>query len=161
MGKVKSLCCYLWLGNMPTSAWGADTLDRWLENRLLPMAPIRYASCSLTTLGMLKESSRKKEKAGKERKQPSHTPPTYSQLSRGNRMPKVYPAFTYQDPKPANLSNSIRFYCHSSERHMHRTLQDEEPSTHGPGIYVCFQLIQLSGKRVWGIQLPLRLNFCD
>lgn len=62
MGKVKSPCCYLWLGNMPTSAWGADTLERWLENRLLPMAPIRYASCSLTTLGMLRESSRKKEK---------------------------------------------------------------------------------------------------
>lgn len=61
MGKVKSPCCYLWLGNMPTSAWGADTLERWLENRLLPMAPIRYASCSLTTLGILKESSRKKE----------------------------------------------------------------------------------------------------
>lgn len=61
MGKVKSSRCYLWLGNMPTSAWGADMLERWLENLLLPMAPIRYASCSLTTLGMLKESSRKKD----------------------------------------------------------------------------------------------------
>lgn len=51
--------CYLWLGNMPTSAGGADMLERWLEKRLLPMAPIRYASCSLTTLGMLTESSRR------------------------------------------------------------------------------------------------------
>lgn len=78
MGKVKSPCCYLWLGNMPTSAWGADTLERWLENRLLPMAPIRYASCSLTTLGILRESSRKREekkkKTTKEREQPSQTP---------------------------------------------------------------------------------------
>lgn len=23
---------YLWLGNMPTSAWGADMLETWLEN---------------------------------------------------------------------------------------------------------------------------------
>jgi len=68
MGKVKSSRRYLWLGNMPTSASGADTLERWLENRLLPMAPIRYASCSLTTLGMLKESSRKKDKKKKKGK---------------------------------------------------------------------------------------------
>ena len=64
---------YLWLGSMPTSAWGADMLERWLENRLLPMAPVRYASCSLTTLGMLKESSRKKK-----------------QESRGNNCPKPH-----------------------------------------------------------------------
>jgi len=82
MGKVKSSRRYLWLGNMPTSAWGADTLERWLENRLLPMAPIRYASCSLTTLGMLKESSRKKDKKKKKRKK--------EQERKENNSPKHY-----------------------------------------------------------------------
>lgn len=138
MGKVKSPCCYLWLGNMPTSAWGADTLERWLENRLLPMAPIRYASCSLTTLGMLKESSRKKEKTGKERKQPPQTLTVYLQLSRENRMPKVYLAFTYQDPMPANLNTAIRFYSHSSV--LHKTLQDESPAHTGQGFMYPFIL---------------------
>lgn len=32
-------------------------LETWLENRLLPRALKREASCSLTTLGMLTESS--------------------------------------------------------------------------------------------------------
>lgn len=32
-------------------------LETWLENRLLPRALRRLASCSLTTLGMLTESS--------------------------------------------------------------------------------------------------------
>lgn len=145
MGKVKSPCCYLWLGNMPTSAWGADTLERWLENRLLPMAPIRYASCSLTTLGILRESSRKREekKRKQQRRGSNHPkpPPPHLYLSNNNGMPKVYPAFTYQVPKSANFSASTRFYKHWSERHTHKTLQNEEHRTHEAGIYVCFQLI--------------------
>lgn len=144
MGKVKSSCCYLWLGNMPTSAWGADTLERWLENRLLPMAPIRYASCSLTTLGMLKESSKKQEKTGKERKQPLQTPPIYLQLSRVSRMPEVYPPSTYQDPKPANLNTSIRFY--SSERQMHKTQQNEE-TQHTWGRDLCMLSAYMAFRR--------------
>jgi len=161
MGKVKSSRRYLWLGNMPTSAWGADTLERWLENRLLPMAPIRYASCSLTTLGMLKESSRKKDKkkkkekrTGKERKQLPQTLPLHLHWSNENRMPVVYPALTHQVPKSAILNTSIGFYNHGSERHRHKTRQDEEHSVRGAGIYVCLQLIQLSAKCVSTILFP-------
>lgn len=75
-------------------------------------------------------------------------------------MPTEYPAFTYQDPKPANLNNSVRFYSRSSPRRMRKTLQDEEPSTRGAGIYVRFQFVWLLGKRVWGIRLPLGLISC-
>lgn len=76
-------------------------------------------------------------------------------------MPKVYPAFTYQDPKPENLNASLGFSSHSSERHMHKPPRDGEPSIHATGIYVHFQFIWLSGKCVWGIQVPLGLNPCD
>lgn len=54
-------------------------------------------------------------------------------------MPVVCPALTYHDPKSAILNISIGFYNHGSERHRYKTLQDEEHSVHGAGIYVCFQ----------------------
>lgn len=55
-------------------------LEIWLENRLLPMAPIRYASCSLTTLGMLTESSR--NDMGESEKKSSQILVTCSQFPR-------------------------------------------------------------------------------
>lgn len=155
MGKVKSPCCYLWLGNMPTSAWGADTLERWLENRLLPMAPIRYASCSLTTLGMLKESSGKKEKTGKERKQPPqiHLHIYSCQEITGS-----------QGCTQHLLTKTPSLQIWTLPLDFTVTVQKDiciKASTHGAGIYVCFQLIWPSGKFVWGIQLPLGLNSRD
>lgn len=159
MGKVKSPCCYLWLGNMPTSAWGVDMLERWLENRLLPMAPIRHASCSLTTLGMLRESSGKREKQERRRnKHPNPTCISSSQFSRDNRIPKVYPAFTYQEPKTANWNIPLDFTA-TVQKDIHINPCRMRSLTNMGQEFL--QIKWLSGKYVWGIQLLLELNSCD
>lgn len=92
----------------------------------------------------------------------TQTPPASQQLSRDNRMPKVCPEFTYQEPKPANWNILLGFTATvQKDTHTHKPLQDEEPDKHGAGSYVFFQLKWLSGKHVYGIQLPLGLNSCD
>lgn len=52
--------CYLWLGNMVVrGASGCEVAEpvAWLEKRRCAIALGKKASCSLTTLGMLMESS--------------------------------------------------------------------------------------------------------
>lgn len=52
--------CYLWLGSMAgRGASGCEAAEpvAWLEKRRCETARGRNASCSLTTLGMLMESS--------------------------------------------------------------------------------------------------------
>lgn len=119
-------------------------LERWLENRLLPMAPIRYVSCSLTTLGMLKESSRKRRK--QERRGNNHPNPTcISTLVKREQDAKGVPSIYLPRAQACKLQYSVRFYSHSAERHAHKPLQDEEPDKHGAGIYVA--LCSLNGSQ--------------
>lgn len=109
-------------------------------------------ACSRSHLGREKKQEREETA--------TQTPPASQQLPRGNRMPKVYPAFTYREPKPANWNILLDFTA-TVQKDTHKPLQDEEPDKHGAGIYVFFQLKWLSGKRVCKIQLPLGINSRD